>query len=505
MKVIKKIAAIMFALVMVISMGANVSVAHAEERTQSGIKGTITIDKAVDGQTYTIYKMLDLESYDPDNKLYSYKPASTEWDTFFRTDESKKYVDINDNGYVTWKTVEGENKTQEEARAAALAKEALAYVKENNKIRETDHATATTTGEERTTTIKFENLGLGYYLIDSTAGTLCGLTTTNKDVRIQEKNVEPTVEKNVSSEKDGGYDKSNFANIGDQVFFKTVIIAQEGAQNYVLHDTMSNAFTFNNDIEVRLNDEKGDKIEASTNYTVITTNNDKCTFELKFTENFCNSLKANDKIYVTYSASLNENAIIGTSTEVNNNTTKITYGEASKESKESTTVTHTLQIPVFKYTGDEKKPLAGAKFALYESATDGEAVELVQKENTQDYRRALKTENGITEVETTSTGEFNIQGLKPGTYWLEETAAPKGYNKLAKRIEVKIVEQGTLIIDGKTTENKLPISKVNVENKSGSLLPSTGGIGTTVFYIAGAFLVLISGVVMIAKKRTDSK
>lgn len=67
MKVIKKIAAIMFALVMVISMGANVSVAHAEEGAQSGIKGTITIDKAVNGQIYTIYKMLDLESYDPGN------------------------------------------------------------------------------------------------------------------------------------------------------------------------------------------------------------------------------------------------------------------------------------------------------------------------------------------------------------------------------------------------------------------------------------------------------
>lgn len=142
---------------------------------------------------------------------------------------------------------------------------------------------------------------------------------------------------------------------------------------------------------------------------------------------------------------------------------------------------------------------------MYESATGGEAVKLVQKENTQDYRRALKTESGITEVETTSTGEFNIQGLKPGTYWLEETAAPKGYNKLAKRIEVKIVEHGTLVIDGKTTENNSPINKVNVENKSGSILPSTGGMGTTIFYIAGAFLVLISGVVLIAKKRTDSK
>lgn len=336
-------------------------------------------------------------------------------------------------------------------------------------------------------------------------------------MKIQEKNVEPTVEKKVSSEKNGKYGQSNFANIGDKVYFKTVITAQAGAQKYVLHDTMSEGLTFNNDIEIRLNAESGTPIGAD-NYTIklnpsvtnATTNltTDKCTFEIEFTDTFCNSLKENDKIYVTYSASLNGKAIIGTSTEENNNTTKITYGEASKESKESKTVTYTLQIPVFKYTGDKKtsKPLAGAKFALYESKTGGQAIELIKKDETEDYRRALGTESGITEVETTSTGKFNIQGLKPGTYWLEETAAPKGYNKLAKRIEVQIVEHGTLIIDGKSTdENNLPINTVNVENKSGSLLPSTGGMGTTVFYIAGAFLVLISGVVLIAKKRTDSK
>lgn len=502
MKVIKKITAIMLSIMMVLGMCSVVGAAETEE------KGKITIENAISGQTYKIYKMLTLASYDKDKDLYSYKVASTEWDAFFKPDGAgAEYVDINENGYVTWKAEAGEDDARKAARAAELAKKALAYVKTKNIVK-TDQATVTTTGEERTTTIIFDNLGLGYYLIDSTAGTLCGLTTTNKDVSITAKNVEPTVEKNVSSKKDGGYDRVNFANIGDPVFFKTVITAQAGAQNYVLHDTMSDAFTFNNNIEVRLNGETDDKIVASTNYTVSTTNKDKCTFEIKFNEDFCNSLKTGDEIYVTYSASLNENAIIGTSTEENNNTTKITYGEASKESKESKTVTYTLQIPVFKYTGDKKTPtaLAGAKFALYESETDGQAIELIKKDGTEDYRRALGTESGITEVETTSTGKFNIQGLKPGTYWLEETAAPKGYNKLAKRIEVQIVEQGTLIIDGKSTdENNSPINTVNVENKSGSLLPSTGGMGTTVFYIAGAFLVLISGVVLIAKKRTDSK
>lgn len=501
MKVIKKITAIMLSIMMVLGMCSVVGAAETETEE----KGTITIENAISGQTYKIYKMLTLASYDKDKGLYSYKVASTEWDAFFKPDGAgAEYVDINKNGYVTWKAEAEEDDARKAVRAAELSQKALAYVKEKN-IKETDQATATT-GEERTTTIKFNNLGLGYYLIDSTAGTLCGLTTTNKDVIIQEKNVEPTVKKKVSSEKNGTYDRVNFANIGDPVFFKTVITAQAGVQNYVLHDTMSNAFTFSNDIEVRLNGETNDKIVAAANYTVSLSNEDGCTFEIKFAEGFCNSLKENDEIYVTYSASLNGNAIIGTSTEENNNTTKITYGEASKESKESTTVTYTLQIPVFKYTGDKKTPLAGAKFALYESETGGQAIKLIKKDETEDYRRALGTESGITVVETTSTGKFNIQGVKPGTYWLEETAAPKGYNKLAKRIKVKIDEYGSLTIDDKSRDDdNLPISQVNVENKSGSLLPSTGGMGTTIFYIAGAFLVLISGVVLIAKKRTDSK
>lgn len=118
MKVIKKIAAIMFALVMVISMGANVSVAHAEEGAQSGTKGKITIDKAVNGQTYTIYKMLDLESYDPGNGLYSYKPASEAWKTFFADGKpGHDYATINENGYITWTDKSKAGETEGEKRS----------------------------------------------------------------------------------------------------------------------------------------------------------------------------------------------------------------------------------------------------------------------------------------------------------------------------------------------------------------------------------------------------
>lgn len=507
MKVIKKITAIMLSIMMVLGMCSVVGAAGEGK----GETGSIKIKNAIVGQEYKIYKMLELESFDEAAGLYSYKPASDAWATFFnKGGAGAEYVDINENGYVTWKAVEGEDATKKEERAAELSQKALAYVKEKS-IAETKKVTATATGEERTTTINFNDLGLGYYLIDSTAGTLCGLTTTNRNVEILEKNLEPTVEKKI--DENGTKNDSNFANIGDTITFETTIHVKKGASNYVLHDKMSDGWKLTtitpsyHPYDIYITTGKGDELsnnrehEYENDYTFRKISDNE--FEVTFSETYLKNHENEEyDLIVRYNAILTGNAKIA---EANTNTTYLTYGDLNKESNKAETVTFTHQIPVLKYTGNINHPLAGAKFALYESKTSTEAVKLIQKAGTQDYRRALYGENYITEVETTNTGKFNIQGLKPGTYWLEETAAPKGYNKLAKRIEVKIGEYGNLTIDGKTTENNLPITQVNVENKSGSILPSTGGIGTTIFYIAGALLVLISGVVLIAKKRTDSK
>ena len=115
----------------------------------------------------------------------------------------------------------------------------------------------------------------------------------------------------------------------------------------------------------------------------------------------------------------------------------------------------------------------------------------------------MTDEDGITEITTNNTGKFSIQGLKPGVYWLEETAAPKGYNKLAKRIKVEIKKDGSYVINDKST--RLPVSQVDVNNNSGSLLPSTGGMGTTLIYLAGIVLVVLSGYVLISKRRASTK
>lgn len=500
MKLIKKIAAIMFAFMMVVSMSCNVKA--DEGTTATTEKGTITINNAVDGQTYTIYKLLDLESYEPKKNEqgeeignYSYKP-NKDWNNFISTaadSAGTKYFIVDENGYARWNV--------DVTKTAEFAQKALAYAKDK-----THPITGASKDKEKGVALTFENLSLGYYLVDSSVGALCSLNTTNPTAKIEEKNDVPSVEKKIVQNNTDV--ESSFANIGETVNFKTTITAQKGAQSYVLHDTMDKAFTFNNDIVVQSN---GVTI-GSSDYTIYYDKNnteqskhveDNCTFEIRFTKDYLDTLANDQNIVVTYSAILNGDANIGRG---DHNATHLTYGD-NKNTVDVTTTTYTSQIKVLKYTGDTTHVLAGAKFKLFKQEAGGEALTFVKKAgNEENYRLTVQGESGVAEIVTTSSGAFTMQGLKPGDYWLEETAAPKGYNKLAKRIKVVIKDDGTLIVDGKYKNDKgIPISQVDVENKTGTVLPSTGGMGTTMIYLIGGALVLGSGVVLATKRRVKNK
>ena len=492
MKLIKKIAAIMFAFMMVVSMSCNVK-AEDTEGVYGQKDGSITITGALQGQTYTIYEMLKLESFSGTN--YSYKIADG-WENFFREGaEGAAYMKKDENGYMSF--IAGKDGAPDRRE---FAQKALVYAKKTTGINTKSEST-----KENETTVTFNGLNLGYYLVGSTTGALCGLDTTNKHVDIEEKNGVPSVDKKiVQNDTDV---ESNFANIGDTVYFKTTITAKSGAENYILHDTMDTAFTFKDDIVVQSN---GVTINSSK-YTIYYHKNntektnhvkDDCTFEIRFTKDYLDTLANDQNIVVTYSAILNGDANIGRG---DHNATHLTYGD-NKNTVDVTTTTYTSQIKVLKYTGDTTHVLAGAKFKLFKQEAGGEALTFVKKAgNEENYRLTVQGESGIAEIVTTSSGAFTMQGLKPGVYWLEETAAPKGYNKLVKRIKVEINTNGNLIIDGKDKENGLPINQVNVENKTGTVLPSTGGAGTTMIYLVGAVLVLGSGVVLVTKRRVKGK
>ena len=499
MKIIKKVAAIMLSVMMVLGMCSVVGAVETSGTSETD-KGKITIDNAIVDQTYTIYRILELESFSdktttkPNTGNYAYK-AVKEWEDFIKTGEGKDYLEIKD-GYVYWK---GDNT---DARAAELAKKALVYAKDskNNITASLQPVTA------KSTTVTFENLPLGYYLVDSSTGALCSLNTTDTDVTIEEKNAAPTVEKKVQEDSKIGatdeYGESNTADIGQTVNFKTTITAQAGAQNYVLHDKMDKGLTFSGSVSVT----KGNQtFTTPTDYNLVvstpTAIEDGCTFEIVFTSDFCNKLKAVDEIVVTYSATLNEEAVI--SGDGNKNETWLKYGDSSVTTHKTTT-TKTYEIPVFKYTkktAENKTGLPNAEFTLSKN-TDGtnpiKLVDIINGAAEGKYRVAKTGEATTTDkVITPATGKFTIQGLDADIYYLTETKQPDGYNKLSKAVKIVIDEKGNITVDDKTPSTEL----VEVENKSGSILPSTGGMGTTLFYIFGAILVIGSGVVLITKKR----
>ena len=484
MKYVRKSLALLLALILVLALGGT---AFAEGET-----GSITINDAVVGQTYTIYQILDLESYNASANAYSYK-ATTAWSNFINSSDIKgTYVSVDGQGYVTW--VDG-------ADVAAFAKAAQKYAKDNS-IGNQGSVTATTT------TVSFTGLDLGYYLVDTTLGTLCSLDTTNPDVTMEEKNEVPVPDKTVKEDSTGIWGDSNTAQIGDTVEFKTVIQAKKGAQNYKLHDQMEAGLTLNQDsITVKVRDTA---LTKGTDYTVAfdVACKDKngadatCDFEITFKQTYLDSITADTDIVVTYTAVLNENAEIADAT--NDNDTVLDYGDDSRSEWDETT-TKTFMFDIVK-TDSNLKVLTGAKFELYDAQTAGNKIALV-KESDGVYRVATATEKsteGFTSA-VIEAGKATVKGLDADTtYWLEETEAPAGYNKLAGRVEVKIENSNlTTTMTGDTWAEGN--GGVQITNKTGTELPSTGGMGTTLFYVLGSVLVLGAVVLLVTRKRMSTK
>lgn len=504
MKIIKKIAAIMFAFMMVVSMSCNVKA--DDITTTTGETGKITITGAKKGETYKLYKILSLESYsytenDKDNGNYAYTLTSNGWDSFIKgAGVLNEYFEFDKtNTYLTWKG------DKSPARVKEFAQLALKYARNEANQLQPVQQVQTANSE----TVTYSGLDLGYYLVDSSMGTLCALTTTNPTVEINEKNTAPTVEKKVGSSAKNVNSDKNTASIGDTVYFKTTITAQQGAQNYVLHDKMTEGITFDkNSVIVSLHNKatNTDKTLGTDTYNVETTNledtDPKCTFHINFTQPLCDSLGADDTITVTYSAVLNGKAEIG-NVDKNTNETWLKYGD-SQSTQHKPTTTKTFEMNVFKFYIDKnnsttEKGLADAKFTLSKNPNGTDPIKLIDK-GSNTYRVAKKDEtNTITEVITPDNGRFTIQGLGAGTYYLTEIQQPAGYNKLSGPVTVVIDENGKVRV-GESEANP-----VKVENKTGTVLPSTGGAGTTMIYLVGAVLVLGSGVVLATKRRVKNK
>lgn len=488
MKALKKVLAFCLAAILLLALSP---AAFAD--TPSDTSATINIADAKEGETYKIYRMFDVLSVDTsvDPAQISYKVTDA-WANFFKQGASgAEFITLSTDGYPTWV----ESKT-----AADFAKAAKAYAAS---VTPTNTQVATATGVTFT-------LPLGYYFVDSSLGAVCNLTSAHQNVTIHEKNGVPTVEKKIL---EGGVEKTaNVAAIGDTVTYQSKVKLTQGTKNIVYHDVMTAGLTFNEN-SVQLN---GEALPAGV--TVKTTGlSDTCTFEVAFTQAYLDTLDINKTaettdggtlkeidVTLTYTATINEKAQVD---DKDTNTAHLTFGEKGK-SAPSTVETSYRAFDLIKFkTKDGKKVfLEKADFSLYktEACIAGEEINLVKVSDDDSgtvYRVATENEEGAVTKITTGKKLITIKGLDDATYYLKEIAAPRGYNPLTAPVPVDLTK-GNLkaVTEGDFYQN---LTGVQVENQAGTTLPSTGGVGTTLFYVVGGLLMVCAVVLLVTKKRME--
>jgi fimbrial isopeptide formation D2 family protein len=289
----------------------------------------------------------------------------------------------------------------------------------------------------------FSDLTLGYYLVDSTAGALCGLTTTDPDASINAKNGVPTIDKQVQEDLTGMWGDVNTADIGQIVNFMSIIHVAPGAENYVLHDKMSTGLTFQQDLtkgrgvtEIKHITSLGVEttLVLDTDYTVKTSTTDDCDFEVVFSDTLTAGLKANERLIVYYNAMLNRYAESG-HTDGNKNESWLEYGEEHFTTHDETK-TYTFSIDIVK-TDAQNKLIDGAKFRIYDAATGGNEIEVVPLMEADDitpvrddngnpmYRRARADETGVEIV--VKDGHVTVVGAS-------EIAPASTVDRIAERV-----------------------------------------------------------------------
>ena len=466
------------------------------------------------------------------------------------------------------------NENNENAKIEAFARVVAANLNKNGDT----SAAPVKDGDVYKYTIETER-GDGYYIVMDAAEIAQGDAATKYilrvvgNVEVTAKAEAPTLEKKIQEGED--LVDVNNVSIGDKVNYvltsKVPAMTEYNKYFFVINDTMSKGLTFNDDIVITIG---GVALVEGTDYTVEVTENENGTtsFSIIFKNFIERKGQAGQEIKVTYSATLNEDAIVGE--EGNTNTVHLVYSnnpnvesipdEGENPDKpgpdddkivgktpDDTVVTHTSGLKLVKVDQNEK-PLAGAKFKIegtsvkvviinrnifvestegtYFRLTDGTYTETEPVENVTDHlyeNPAVKyelveevvedtvTEKVVTEAWVDANGVIEFVGLGAGDYTITEMVAPEGYNMLTDPIEIKISFNAGVkpkwTATQKVGEKDVALNMdgnlftFNVVNKAGATLPTTGGMGTTLFYVVGAVLVLAAVVMLITKKRVANE
>lgn len=549
MKFTKRIATLLMALAMMLCLTVPAFAAEPAAQARLIVTGAQLKDKTVHATKMFTASWVDSNNngkIDAGDKL-SYT-LDKEWEGLFWADgistenacpvgsinvTSQEGTTLNEKAlaYVSSLKDEGETKTLVEFAATAAKYKTAKNIAD----------TKTTTGDANNTAT-FEELVPGYYLVQPDKGSTSATRKTDamlvnvpsdKAATLQLKSEYPSVEKKVDTDK-----TESSAQIGQKVNFtltsKVPDMSEFDTYYFAFKDTMSKGLTFDKDsVEVTIG---GTKLEA--NAIKVESTPDAETGATNITIEILNMKAAGTAKYtagadikVTYSATLNKDAVVGNTG--NTNSAKVEYQNGPNQedhgtSNPSITTTRTYPVKVQKHAFEDTNAgtfLAGAKFALSTSetvptftkgedgsytldASDINVVRLVGSDAT--YRVAEKDETGaVTYFTTVDTSATTINGLKAGTYYLHEIEAPEGYNKLTAPVKVTITE--TTGKDGKVTGVTYKVGEtdqstnetVKVENKTGSMLPSTGGMGTIGLTVLGVGVVALG--VLAPKKKKEKQ
>lgn len=510
MKRIKKLVAAMLTAIMMMTMTVTAYAAEGHSLTVNVKTGEGIPQQTLKDQTINLYKLFDVTtstSGETTNYAYTVNKASGYKEALVSVLQALgKTVDQNSTDEKFVEAVNGIG-TKDSTEVQNFANKFTTYALKNSL-----GATATSgkITEENKTSYNFTGLDAGYYLVYVTGGKeiQSSLVTVDKDTNtVNLKTEAPSITK--TADKDT-------VSIGQVVKYTVTgyIPDTTGYEQYVykIHDTLSTGLDFvngeqgttvtGNAVNVKVAfTETGitDGGTAPTEATLDTANNKKMNLDLSAWVR-ANQTNKGKEFTVTYYAKVNANAVV---TEKNNAT--LEYGNNPGETttttpSEAKTPTYPLDI-LKKKSGSEEK-LAGAKFSLYTSAEDAKNGKNAIKVSGNDGNYVVNPASTTTEFESvkdiTGTGyNLRVNGLAEGTYYLVETKAPDGFNKLTAPVVIKItkstdtdVNKWTISKDGKDESDKI----IDIENSTGSLLPSTGGTGVIVF--AGVAILLVFGVVV---------
>lgn len=500
MKSIKRIIALLLTAVMTMTMSVTAFAAD------SGCSLTVNVKDGQDlkGQTISLYKLFDVtESGKAPNKNYAYT-VNTQYKATLASVLNIAETSKDEEFAESVTKIGKDNSTEVQNFANDFTEKAL-----------TSNLAATKTSGKITNpsiSYKFESLDAGYYLVYVTGGkeiqsSLVTVDESTKTVNL--KTEAPSITKTADRQT---------VSIGQVVKYTVAgsVPDTTGYAEYVykIHDTLSNGLDF-------VNDAKGTAVigntvnvlvafeDATDASTAPTTANLSGTGNRTMTLDLSAWVKANQQtnkgkeFTVTYYAKVNKDAVV-----TEKNSAKLEYGndpDNTTTTKPSEVKTPTYYLNINKYAKNDSKKLAGAKFKLYKDSVDENNV---IKVTGSEGKYVVDPTSNTTEFESVDSIDdkgynLHVNGLDAGTYYLVETKAPAGYNKLTASIKVVITKNGddfTISQDGTDVTDKI----IDVKNSTGSLLPSTGGMGTIAFTVVAALLVLGVAVSFIRDRKREN-